>query len=212
MQASLREEFTSHFVRENRDGSSKVLCPLLLQNKCHRCGEMGHTPRYCPGAIVVPKSSQEGKAIRSLCPKTRNTHCTYEIVLQEDAKSLSGGTKVLAKTKKSYAEVAAESSAAPKRKVVKRSSRLVARGGKQRVSYADVTTVPPKITIIPKRVTFAIPVEVPTTTMPDVDSVGVPKPTFVCGVNEDGDELWGDLALEEELWNEYEAQIAHQKS
>ena len=53
-----KEVFTSHFVRESPNPKSKVTCPLLLGNECQCCGEIGHTPRYCP------KSTKKGREVR----------------------------------------------------------------------------------------------------------------------------------------------------
>jgi len=40
-------EYTSHFIRETRDLSSKVICPTLLSLLCRYCSRKGHTVKYC---------------------------------------------------------------------------------------------------------------------------------------------------------------------
>ena len=40
-------EYTSHFIRENRDPLSKVVCPTLLSLDCRYCSKKGHTVKYC---------------------------------------------------------------------------------------------------------------------------------------------------------------------
>ena len=40
-------EYTSHFIRENRDPCSKVVCPTLLSLECRHCSKKGHTVKYC---------------------------------------------------------------------------------------------------------------------------------------------------------------------
>jgi len=40
-------EFKSHFTKSGPEFGAKVVCPLLLQQQCARCGEIGHTPRLC---------------------------------------------------------------------------------------------------------------------------------------------------------------------
>lgn len=40
-------EYTSHFVRETPEPTSKVVCPTLLQQKCSYCSKPGHTVKYC---------------------------------------------------------------------------------------------------------------------------------------------------------------------
>lgn len=40
-------EYTSHFIREDRDPLSKVVCPTLLSLECRYCSKKGHTVKYC---------------------------------------------------------------------------------------------------------------------------------------------------------------------
>ena len=37
----------SHYTKSGPEFGSKITCPLLLQQQCARCGEIGHTPKYC---------------------------------------------------------------------------------------------------------------------------------------------------------------------
>jgi hypothetical protein len=41
-------EYLSHFIRENKDPNSKIVCPTLLNLKCNYCFKNGHTVKYCP--------------------------------------------------------------------------------------------------------------------------------------------------------------------
>ena len=41
------KEYTSHFVRDKPGSDGKVVCPLLLSLNCRRCGNKGHTFKYC---------------------------------------------------------------------------------------------------------------------------------------------------------------------
>ena len=41
-------EYTSHFVKDQPGPNGKVICPLLLKQKCRYCKECGHTPSQCP--------------------------------------------------------------------------------------------------------------------------------------------------------------------
>ena len=45
---------TSHRTRDN---TGKVVCPILLSQKCNYCKEVGHTPKYCP--IIKEKEKQK---------------------------------------------------------------------------------------------------------------------------------------------------------
>ena len=39
-----KADYRSHNVK---DSASNVVCPLLLNTKCRKCGFFGHTTRYC---------------------------------------------------------------------------------------------------------------------------------------------------------------------
>ncbi len=51
-------EYRSHFTRETRDPSSKILCPSLLAMECRYCFKKGHTVKYCP---TIKKNEKETK-------------------------------------------------------------------------------------------------------------------------------------------------------
>jgi hypothetical protein len=40
-------EYQSHFIRENTNPNSKVVCPTLLSLECRYCSKKGHTVKYC---------------------------------------------------------------------------------------------------------------------------------------------------------------------
>jgi hypothetical protein len=42
-----KSDYKTHNVK---DSASNVVCPLLLNTKCHKCGYFGHTTKYCKGA------------------------------------------------------------------------------------------------------------------------------------------------------------------
>ena len=39
-----KSDYKTHNVK---DSASNVVCPLLLNTKCHKCGYFGHTTKYC---------------------------------------------------------------------------------------------------------------------------------------------------------------------
>ena len=46
-------EYTSHNPREGNDETSRPLCPILLDMKCNRCGNVGHIAAKCPSKSCV---------------------------------------------------------------------------------------------------------------------------------------------------------------
>ena len=59
-------EYRSHFIRETRDPSSKVVCPTLLALECRYCFKKGHTVKYC---LVLKNNNAAQKAPRVQAPK-----------------------------------------------------------------------------------------------------------------------------------------------
>ena len=41
------KECKTHYTKSGPEFGSKITCPVLLQQQCARCGEIGHTPKYC---------------------------------------------------------------------------------------------------------------------------------------------------------------------
>ena len=37
----------THYTKSSPEFGSRITCPALLEQQCARCGEMGHTPKYC---------------------------------------------------------------------------------------------------------------------------------------------------------------------
>jgi len=54
------EVYGTHFVRETRDISSRVTCPLLKNNICSKCGKKGHFAGSCK---VVFREKKEVKQV-----------------------------------------------------------------------------------------------------------------------------------------------------
>lgn len=41
------EDCKTHYTKSGPEFGSEITCPVLLQQQCARCGEIGHTPKYC---------------------------------------------------------------------------------------------------------------------------------------------------------------------
>jgi hypothetical protein len=41
------KECKTHYTKSGPEIGAKITCPILLQQQCSRCGEIGHTPKYC---------------------------------------------------------------------------------------------------------------------------------------------------------------------
>ena len=97
-----KKVFTSHFVRESRWWVAQRSCVLCFCKTSVAAVEKWVTHRGIVLVLVLCNSqyaqtyTQEGKAIRYSCQKTRNTHCT--------SKSSSGGHQVSCWTNESTRE------------------------------------------------------------------------------------------------------------
>jgi hypothetical protein len=56
------KEYTSHYVRRDREPNSPVVCPTLLKQECGFCGQAGHSPKYC--TVLEEKKKQEAKRVK----------------------------------------------------------------------------------------------------------------------------------------------------
>jgi len=65
-------EYTSHFIRENRDPCSKVVCPTLLSLECRHCSKKGHTVKYCKilEKDKIAEARQSKSSIKNTKPKS----------------------------------------------------------------------------------------------------------------------------------------------
>ena len=74
----------NHYIRENKDPSSRVTCPLLLNTKCLKCNKKGHTTNYCrekakPSEVKIEKEYDEDgfMIIKSRKQKTNKDEMEY---------------------------------------------------------------------------------------------------------------------------------------
>ena len=40
-------ECKTHYTKSSLEPGAEITCPVLLNQQCARCGEIGHTPKYC---------------------------------------------------------------------------------------------------------------------------------------------------------------------
>jgi hypothetical protein len=63
------EVYSTHYIRESRDPSSRVTCPLLKNNICSKCKLKGHFASSCK---VVIRKKPEAVAVEKPKIKTKN--------------------------------------------------------------------------------------------------------------------------------------------
>ena len=66
-----KEDYTSHFVKDQPGPYGVVVCPTLLSQKCKYCHVKGHTPKFCP------ELTNRGKTKRA--PSYSSKQATYEM-------------------------------------------------------------------------------------------------------------------------------------
>ena len=55
----------SHYTKSRPEFGSKITCPFLLQQQCARCGEIGHTPKYCKSEHWLKTDPRETSSYRN---------------------------------------------------------------------------------------------------------------------------------------------------
>ena len=64
-------EYTSHYVRENPDPKSRVVCPTLIAVVCRYCKNGGHTVKHCPNIKVNQEQKKNNYIItKDYCKET----------------------------------------------------------------------------------------------------------------------------------------------
>lgn len=71
-QAGKSEEmYTSHYVKDQPGPNGVVVCPTLLSQNCRYCGDIGHTPKYCPKITETSEIKRTNDTKRYGRPKPR---------------------------------------------------------------------------------------------------------------------------------------------
>lgn len=64
--------YTSHYVRETPDPSSRIVCPTLLNLECKYCYKKGHTVKFCK-AIKNRAHNKEKREVTKVPPALKET-------------------------------------------------------------------------------------------------------------------------------------------
>ena len=54
----------THYTKSGPEFGSQITCPVLLQQQCARCGEIGHTPKYCKSEHWLNVNPRETSSYR----------------------------------------------------------------------------------------------------------------------------------------------------
>ena len=74
--------YESHYVRMwPGDDDAPVTCPLLLSNRCRRCGEIGHTYSFCKSKNIPLSLSERFASIDENCLDNNSSVATHEKLL-----------------------------------------------------------------------------------------------------------------------------------
>ena len=55
----------THYTKSGPEFGATITCPVLLQQQCSRCGEIGHTPKYCQSEHWLKTDPREISSYRS---------------------------------------------------------------------------------------------------------------------------------------------------
>lgn len=80
--------FRSHFTRETRDPSSRIVCPTLLSQECRYCAKKGHTVKYCPALKKpVEKPKPKSKPMPKKAPAQKKPVNLFSCLESDDDES-----------------------------------------------------------------------------------------------------------------------------
>ena len=74
--------YESHYVRMwPGDNAAPVTCPLLLSNRCRRCGELGHTYSFCKSKNIPRSLSERFASMDVNCVDNNSSVARFEKLL-----------------------------------------------------------------------------------------------------------------------------------
>lgn len=83
--------YTSHYVRENPDPTSRIVCPTLLSMECKYCFKKGHTVKFCK---VIKNRSYKQQQVASKPPASETkssiakSNNIYDLLDNDDAEEM----------------------------------------------------------------------------------------------------------------------------
>lgn len=76
-------EYESHYVRETPNPNSKIICPIILNTVCHKCGKKGHVKSSCNVKVhnkTEPRPTQEQHRTNT----TKKPVNSFQVLEEED--------------------------------------------------------------------------------------------------------------------------------
>jgi hypothetical protein len=83
--------YTSHYVRETPDPTSRIICPTLLSMECKYCFKKGHTVKFCK---VIKNRSYKQQQVASKPPASEpkssiaQSNNMYDLLDDDDAEEM----------------------------------------------------------------------------------------------------------------------------
>lgn len=86
--------YTSHFIRESPDPSSRVVCPTLLALECKYCFKNGHTVKYCvtlkKNKARLERAKESPKIVTNNAPKkSENQFALLDCEDEEESETIT---------------------------------------------------------------------------------------------------------------------------
>jgi len=86
--------YTSHYIRESPDPSSRVVCPTLLALECKYCFKNGHTVKYCAtlkkNKARLERAKESPRIVSNIAPKkSENQFALLDCYEEEESETIT---------------------------------------------------------------------------------------------------------------------------